>query len=159
MGSSGEDLIWNITSLPLQGSRHLLQAQNGDAVYFVDYKPPARDSITLPRNLLYVLAGVVLVVVATYAIVSHLVNDLMHDLAGSLVSPIKPCVFVLAINPVSENCLMSIHTSILVHCEFLTFFDEGTSNIILLCPLETLLCAVRNIPKCLKEVIEKPKQD
>lgn len=78
-------LAWNITGLQSPGSRTLLQAQSGDGVYFVDYKPPARDTILLPRNLLYVLAGVALVVVATYAIVGHLINDLIHDLAGSSV--------------------------------------------------------------------------
>ncbi|KAG9278235.1 hypothetical protein AMEX_G6068 [Astyanax mexicanus] len=84
-----QGLAWNITGLhpPGPGSRTLLQAQNGDAVYFVDYKPPARDTIMLPRNLLYVLAGVALVVVATYAIVGHLINDLIHDLADWVLGP------------------------------------------------------------------------
>ncbi|KAL7851053.1 hypothetical protein AOLI_G00214090 [Acnodon oligacanthus] len=87
MASSAEELIWNITGLHPPGSRNLLQAQSGDAVYFVDYKPPARDTLTLPRNILYVLAGVLLVVVATYAVVGHLINDLMHDLADWVLAP------------------------------------------------------------------------
>lgn len=65
--------------------RQLLQMPLGkeEDAYFVDYSPPARDAITLPRNVVYVLVGVVLVVVATYAIVGHLIKDLMHDLAGN----------------------------------------------------------------------------
>lgn len=65
--------------------RHLLQVSlghKGEEPY-VDYIPPARDAITLPRPMIYILVGVVLVVVATYAIVGHLINDLMHDLAGN----------------------------------------------------------------------------
>lgn len=54
-----------------------------EEAYFADYIPPARDAITLPRNVIYVLVGVVLVIVATYAIVGHLIKDLMHDLAGN----------------------------------------------------------------------------
>lgn len=65
--------------------RQLLQMplRKEEDAYFVDYSPPARDAITLPRNVVYVLVGVVLVVVATYAIVGHLIKDLMHDLAGN----------------------------------------------------------------------------
>lgn len=65
--------------------RQLLQMplRKEEDAYFVDYSPPARDAITLPRNVVYVLVGVILVVVATYAIVGHLIKDLMHDLAGN----------------------------------------------------------------------------
>lgn len=61
------------------------EEEDGDQeAYFLDYIPPARDAITLPRNVVFVLIGVVLVLVATYAIVGHLIRDLMHDLAGNL---------------------------------------------------------------------------
>lgn len=53
-----------------------------EEAYFLDYVPPPRDAISLPHNVVYVLVGVVLVLVATYAIVGHLIKDLMHDLAG-----------------------------------------------------------------------------
>lgn len=69
------------------GRRRLLQLyrqKDEDDAYFVDYIPPARDAITLPRSVVYVLAGAMLIVVATYAIVGHLINDLLHDLAGNL---------------------------------------------------------------------------
>lgn len=52
--------------------------------FFMEYSPPPRDVITLPRHMLYVLVGVVLVVVAIYAIVGHLIKDLFHDLAGNM---------------------------------------------------------------------------
>lgn len=69
--------------------RQLLQMplRKEEDAYFLDYRPQARDAIALPRNVLYVLVGVVLVVVATYAIVGHLIKDLMHDLAGNPASP------------------------------------------------------------------------
>ena len=74
----------NLTGVLFQ-HRLLLQLsrRREEEAYFVDYIPPARDAITLPRNVVYVLVGVVLVVVATYAIVGHLIKDLMHDLAGN----------------------------------------------------------------------------
>uniref|UniRef100_A0A096LUG0 Uncharacterized protein n=1 Tax=Poecilia formosa TaxID=48698 RepID=A0A096LUG0_POEFO len=56
---------------------------------FVDYIPPARDAITLPRSVVYVLVGAMLIVMATYAIVGHLIKDLMHDLADWIFGP-KP---------------------------------------------------------------------
>lgn len=77
-------VLLNLTRLVFE-HRQLLQLsrrKEEEEAYFVDYIPPARDAITLPRNVLYVLVGVVLVIVATYAIVGHLIKDLMHDLAG-----------------------------------------------------------------------------
>lgn len=76
-------LVLNLTQLVEH--RQLLQLsrrKEEEEAYFVDYIPPARDALTLPRNVVYVLVGVVLIIVATYAIVGHLIDDLMHDLAG-----------------------------------------------------------------------------
>ncbi|KAG7456517.1 hypothetical protein MATL_G00236730 [Megalops atlanticus] len=69
--------------------RRLLQVpeEEGDGVYFLDYSPPPRNALTLPRHVLYVLVGAVLVVVATYAIVGHLIKDLIHDLADWVLGP------------------------------------------------------------------------
>lgn len=82
--ASGRALFWNLTQLVFE-HRQLLQLsrKKEEEAYFVDYIPPARDAITLPRNVVYVLVGVVLVIVATYAIVGHLIKDLMHDFAGN----------------------------------------------------------------------------
>lgn len=86
LNASGGALFSNHTQLVFE-HRQLLQLsrrrEEVEEAYFVDYIPPARDAITLPRNVVYVLVGVVLVLVATYAIVGHLIKDLMHDLAGN----------------------------------------------------------------------------
>lgn len=85
LNASAGALLSNATQLVFE-HRQLLQwsrRKEEEEAYFVDYIPPARDAITLPRNVVYVLVGVVLVIGATYAIVGHLIKDLMHDLAGN----------------------------------------------------------------------------
>lgn len=63
--------------------RRLLQAPpEEDGVLYVDYKPPALDSIRLPRYVLYLVMAATLVLVVAYAIVGHLIKDLVHDFAG-----------------------------------------------------------------------------
>lgn len=83
--TSGGPLLLNLTHVMLE-HRRLLQLPSRkdkeEEAYFLDYVPPPRDAISLPHNVVYVLVGVVLVLVATYAIVGHLIKDLMHDLAG-----------------------------------------------------------------------------
>lgn len=60
-----------------------------DEVFFKSYIPPARDAIHMPIHVLYmVLAGIV-ILMTLYAIIGHLIKDLLHDLAG------KICFFVL----------------------------------------------------------------
>ncbi|XP_054870823.1 small integral membrane protein 44-like [Amphiprion ocellaris] len=90
LNASGGALLLNLTQLVFE-HRQLLQfsRRKEEEAYFVDYIPPARDAIPLPRSVVYVLVGVMLVVVATYAIVGHLINDLMHDLADWMFGP-KP---------------------------------------------------------------------
>ncbi|XP_069368007.1 small integral membrane protein 44-like [Paralichthys olivaceus] len=90
LNAPGGALLLNLSHVALE-HRQLLQLsrRKEEEAYFVDYIPPARDAITLPRNVVYVLVGVVLVVVATYAIVGHLIKDLMHDLADWILGP-KP---------------------------------------------------------------------
>lgn len=54
-----------------------------DDSYFSNYIPPARDAIiVMPKYVLYVLIGAVMIIVGTYSITSHLIKDLVHDLAG-----------------------------------------------------------------------------
>ncbi|KAL1281172.1 hypothetical protein QQF64_015772 [Cirrhinus molitorella] len=74
-GSAEERLWW------AAGSQRLRRSHPSDVSPFVEYKPPARDSISVPPHVLYVSVGLVLVVVATYAIVGHLIDDLLRDLA------------------------------------------------------------------------------
>lgn len=49
---------------------------------YEEYRPPALDTIRLPRYALYLLMAAILVVAVAYAIVGHLIKDLAHDLAG-----------------------------------------------------------------------------
>ncbi|KAM9254681.1 small integral membrane protein 44 [Cariama cristata] len=70
------------------GPRHLLQSPpEGDGVLYVDYKPPALDSIRLPRYVLYLVMAATLVLVVAYAIVGHLIKDLVHDFADWAFGP------------------------------------------------------------------------
>ncbi|KAM6990439.1 uncharacterized protein LKV04_009898 isoform 1-T2 [Tautogolabrus adspersus] len=90
LNASRGALLLNLKQ-PMFVHRQLLQLsrRREEETYFVNYIPPARDSLTLPRNVVYVLIGLVLVIVATYAIVGHLIKDLMHDLADWILGP-KP---------------------------------------------------------------------
>ncbi|XP_052558207.1 small integral membrane protein 44 [Tympanuchus pallidicinctus] len=68
--------------------RHLLQSPpEEDGVLYVEYKPPALDSIRLPRYALYLLMAISLVLVVAYAIVGHLIKDLVHDFADWAFGP------------------------------------------------------------------------
>lgn len=87
---SSSSRSWAVGRLESRSHRSL-QSDAGDASPFVDFRPPARDSISLPPHVLYVTAGLVLVVLATYAIVGHLINDLLHDLAGTRVTRVVLC--------------------------------------------------------------------
>ncbi|XP_076215790.1 LOW QUALITY PROTEIN: small integral membrane protein 44 [Aptenodytes patagonicus] len=70
------------------GPRHLLQSPpEEDGVRYVDYRPPARDSIHLPRYVLYLLMAATLVLVMAYAIAGHLIKDLVHDFADWVFGP------------------------------------------------------------------------
>lgn len=51
---------------------------------YKEYRPPARDIIQLPKSVLYLLMAAVVVVAVAYAIVGHLIKDLMLDITGTL---------------------------------------------------------------------------
>lgn len=107
LNASGGALLLNLTQLVFE-HRQLLQfsrRKEEEEAYFVDYIPPARDAIPLPRSVVYVLVGVVLVVVATYAIVGHLITDLMHDLAGNHSRNIPNSCPLLLTRPLRHPCL------------------------------------------------------
>ncbi|XP_074163524.1 small integral membrane protein 44 isoform X2 [Sminthopsis crassicaudata] len=75
------------------GSRHLLEEEFEDQTkeppMFEDYRPPALDSVPLPKYVLYLLLAALVVIAVAYAIVGHLIKDLMHDLADWAFGP-KP---------------------------------------------------------------------
>ncbi|KAI3375014.1 hypothetical protein L3Q82_021540, partial [Scortum barcoo] len=56
LNASGGALLLNLSQLVFE-HRQLLQLsrRKEEEAYFVDYIPPARDAITLPRNVVYVL--------------------------------------------------------------------------------------------------------
>ncbi|XP_062452435.1 small integral membrane protein 44 [Rhea pennata] len=91
MALVGDTAVGSGTLLPgTGGARHLLQSTpEEDEVLYVDYKPPALDSIRLPRYVLYLVMAAVLVLVVAYAIVGHLIKDLVHDFADWAFGP-KP---------------------------------------------------------------------
>ncbi|XP_054837446.1 small integral membrane protein 44 [Eublepharis macularius] len=47
----------------------------------MDFQPPSLDSIRVPHYVLYLLMALIIVVVAAYAIVGNLIDDLVHDFA------------------------------------------------------------------------------
>ncbi|XP_076977299.1 small integral membrane protein 44 [Tamandua tetradactyla] len=54
---------------------------------YLEYRPPPLDAILLPRYALYLLLAVLLVAAVAYAIVGHLIKDLVHDLADWAFGP------------------------------------------------------------------------
>ncbi|XP_068445377.1 uncharacterized protein [Clinocottus analis] len=60
--------------------------QNVDPLYR-EYKPPSRDLIQLPKSMIYLLVAALVVVAVAYAIVGHLIKDLMLDITDCLLGP------------------------------------------------------------------------
>ncbi|XP_068585169.1 uncharacterized protein [Cebidichthys violaceus] len=60
--------------------------QNLEPLY-KEYKPPSRDIIQLPKSVLYLLVAALVVVAVAYAIVGHLIKDLMLDITDCLLGP------------------------------------------------------------------------
>ncbi|KAF4117947.1 uncharacterized protein LOC131554064 [Onychostoma macrolepis] len=55
-----------------------------EEVFFKNYIPPARDAIHLPIHIFYIILASIVIVATLYAIIGHLIKDLIHDLADSL---------------------------------------------------------------------------
>ncbi|KAF3687254.1 hypothetical protein EXN66_Car002926 [Channa argus] len=55
---------------------------------YKEYKPPPRDLIQLPKSVLYLLMAALVVVAVAYAIVGHLIKDLMLDITDCLLGPV-----------------------------------------------------------------------
>ncbi|KAJ7992941.1 hypothetical protein DPEC_G00267290 [Dallia pectoralis] len=55
-----------------------------EEVFFENYKPPSRDAIPLPNYIIYLFLASVVALVALYAIIRHLIKELIHDLADYL---------------------------------------------------------------------------
>lgn len=66
------------------------QYKEGDGtVFFESYVPPSRDAVHLPTYVLYLLMAVFILLSVLYAIIGHLIKDLIHDFAGLLLYFIK----------------------------------------------------------------------
>ncbi|XP_072319345.1 uncharacterized protein [Eucyclogobius newberryi] len=66
----------------------LYSAQNMEPLY-KEYKPPPRDLIQLPKSVLYLLMAALVMVAVAYAIVGHLIKDLMLDITDCLLGPLE----------------------------------------------------------------------
>ncbi|KAM8843643.1 uncharacterized protein ACB058_014850 [Synchiropus picturatus] len=56
---------------------------------YKEYSPPPRDLIQLPKSVLYLLMAGLVVVAVAYAIVGHLIKDLMLDIMDCLLGPVE----------------------------------------------------------------------
>ncbi|KAL8164571.1 UNVERIFIED_CONTAM: hypothetical protein K2H54_053625 [Gekko kuhli] len=57
---------------------------------YSDYQPPSLDFIHVPQAAIYMIMAAVVVVGVAYAIVGHLIQELVHDLADFLLGPQPP---------------------------------------------------------------------
>ncbi|XP_039591705.1 uncharacterized protein LOC120515058 [Polypterus senegalus] len=69
------------------GLEHLFQYSYSENGLFEEYKPPSRDAIPLPKAVLYLLMAALVVVAVAYAIVGHLIKDLVHDFVDWVFGP------------------------------------------------------------------------
>lgn len=69
--------------VPLDGLNIRLKDEDGTVLY-ESYIPPSRDAVHLPNYVIYLLIAVFIVVSVLYAIIGHLIKDLIHDFAGLL---------------------------------------------------------------------------
>lgn len=79
MSASNPPLNTNHTS----GMEHVFQYSYSESdLLYTDYRTPARDSIPLPKAVLYLVMAALVVVAVAYAIVGHLVKDVVNDFVG-----------------------------------------------------------------------------
>ncbi|XP_053084506.1 uncharacterized protein LOC128317263 [Pangasianodon hypophthalmus] len=69
------------------GGRALRETGADVETVYVEYRPPARDFFDPPRAPLYAAMGAALVLVVAYAIVGHLIKDLMHECLDYTLGP------------------------------------------------------------------------
>ncbi|KAK9539122.1 hypothetical protein VZT92_004252 [Zoarces viviparus] len=55
--------------------------EDDGTVLFESYIPPSRDDIHLPTYVLYLIMAIFVVLGVLYAIIGHLIKDLIHDVA------------------------------------------------------------------------------
>ncbi|KAG8594152.1 hypothetical protein GDO81_001096 [Engystomops pustulosus] len=67
-------------------TQYSMEEETEEPIY-QDYKPPSLDAIQLPKYVLYLLMAALVVIVVAYAIVGHLMKDLLHDFADWAFGP------------------------------------------------------------------------
>jgi len=86
MSASHPPLNSNHTS----GTEHVFQYSYSESdLQYTDYRTPPRDSIPLPKAVLYLVMAALVVVAVAYAIVGHLVKDLVHECLGKFILKIN----------------------------------------------------------------------
>ncbi|CAJ1059434.1 uncharacterized protein LOC116695251 [Xyrichtys novacula] len=76
MSASNPPLNSNHTS----GMEHVFQYSYSESdLLYTDYRTPSRDPIPLPKAVLYLVMAALVVVAVAYAIVGHLVKDVVND--------------------------------------------------------------------------------
>ncbi|XP_059383068.1 uncharacterized protein LOC132117779 [Carassius carassius] len=84
MSASHPPLNSNHTS----GMEHVFQYSYSESdLQYTDYRTPPRDSIQLPKAVLYLVMAALVVVAVAYAIVGHLVKDLVHEFVEWVFGP------------------------------------------------------------------------
>ncbi|XP_071342638.1 uncharacterized protein [Trachinotus anak] len=79
MSASNPPLNSNHTS----GMEHVFQYSYSESdLLYTDYRTPVRDSIPLPKAVLYLVMAALVVVAVAYAIVGHLIKDVVNDFVG-----------------------------------------------------------------------------
>ncbi|XP_078028956.1 uncharacterized protein LOC144465005 [Epinephelus lanceolatus] len=64
-----------------EDSLHVRFKEDDGTVLFESYIPPSRDAVHLPTYVLYLIMAVFVVLGVLYAIIGHLIKDLIHDFA------------------------------------------------------------------------------
>ncbi|XP_063283832.1 uncharacterized protein LOC134568990 [Pelobates fuscus] len=58
---------------------HYSYAESEEDQLYKDYKPPPKEPVPLPKAVLYLLMAALVMVAVAYAIVGHIIKDLIHD--------------------------------------------------------------------------------
>lgn len=79
--------------MDVPGERLNIRLKDEDGtILYESYIPPSRDAVHLPTYALYLLIAVFVVFSVLYAIIGHLMKDLIHDFAGLLMICSSFCV-------------------------------------------------------------------
>lgn len=79
MSASNPPIDSNHTS----GMEHVFQYSYSESdLLYTDYRTPERDPMPLPKAVLYLVMAALVVVAVAYAIVGHLVKDVVNDFVG-----------------------------------------------------------------------------